>query len=79
MIISKLTRTMVVVRAMQNPNIKPDMMNLWPRRLFSWKIVMWPAAASRYRNMKTDAMGTSTPVEGIPPTAAVVGAYGGPL
>jgi len=32
-----------------------------------------------YKNMKTADMGTSTLILGTPPTAAVVGAYGGPL
>jgi hypothetical protein len=75
--IRKLTRIMVTVRAMQKPNIKPDMMNLWPRLRLIWKMVICPAAASMNKNRKTADMGTSTPTVGTPPTAAVVGAYGG--
>ena len=77
MVIRKLTRIIVTVRAMQKPNIKPDMMNLWPRLRLIWKMVIWPAAASINKNRKTADMGTSTPKVGTPPTAAVVGGYGG--
>ena len=37
--------TMVVIRAMQKPNIMPEMVKLWPRARFTWKMVMWEAGA----------------------------------
>lgn len=68
--------THVVIRAMQKPNIMPDMMNLWPRLLFIWKMVIWATAPQMKRNKKTAEMGTSVETVGTPPRLAVVGGYG---
>ena len=61
----------VTMRAMQKPNIMADMMNLWPLRLLSWKIVMWAIAPQMKRKRKTAVMGTSTEMVGTPPRPAV--------
>ena len=35
---------MVTIRDWQKPNIMPDRRNLWPRRLLTWRMVIWLAA-----------------------------------
>lgn len=56
------------------PSIMADIINLCPRFRFNWDIVMWAAAPSQKRNMKTAVIGTSSLTVGKPPRLAVVGA-----
>jgi hypothetical protein len=50
--------------------------NLWPLRLFSWKMVMCHAALIMKSDKKTMVIGRSTPFSMLPPRAHVVGTYG---
>lgn len=71
-------RTQAVMRAMQKPKRAPEALNLCPRRLFFWKMVICVAAAAMKRKRKTAVMGSSTLVLGTPPKPAVLDAYGPP-
>lgn len=73
-----IRRIDATVRAMQKPKEATDGMNLYPRFLFFWKIVIWPAAQARNMAIKTAETGTSTEIVARPPTPALVGRYGGP-
>ena len=53
-------------------------MNLWPRLLFSWKIVICVAAPPMKRARKTAVTGMSTDFLGAPPSCHICGAYGPP-
>jgi hypothetical protein len=55
------------------PNRAALKMNLWPRFLFFWKMVMCHAALIMKRTMNTAVMGMSTLFFGVPPRAHVVG------
>lgn len=48
-------------------------MNLCPRRLFNWKMVICHIALPMYMTSNTAVMGMSTPFVGMPPSAHVVG------
>ena len=61
---------------MQNPNIAPDITNLWFLRRFFCKIVMLVAANAMKMAMNTALIGTSGVIEGSSPRLAVVEAYG---
>lgn len=71
-----ILKTQLVIRAMQKPKSMPDMRNLCPRLLLTWRIVMLETAPVMKRTKKTAVIGTSTPIVGTPPRPAVVGAYG---
>jgi len=61
------------IRAMQKPNSMPDMMNFWPRRWLTWRIVMCIAAPMIKRTRKMEVIGSSRVVVGVPPRPAAVG------
>ena len=67
-----MRRTMVTNRDIQKPNNMPEMMNLCPFFMLTWRMVMWSAAPMMKRSIKTVHMGTSRPIVGRPPRAAVV-------
>ena len=50
------------------PKRRPDMRNLWPLALFSWKMVMCAIALHMNRNKKTAVIGISVPILGMPPS-----------
>jgi hypothetical protein len=74
-----LDLTFNLIESNNLPNIIPDMRNLWPFRLLSWKIVMCVAAPHIKRKRNTAATGTSRATVGTPPSDAVAGGYGGPV
>lgn len=61
-----------IIRAIQNPNKRPDMMNLCFFFRFSCRIVICVTAPPRNKARKTTVMGTSVPTVGTPPSDAVV-------
>lgn len=71
--------TSAVVRAMQKPKTMPEMINLWPRRRLTCRMVMLVAAPATKKSRSTAQMGSSSFGVGMPPRAAVVGGYGGPV
>lgn len=68
-----------MMRDMQNPNVTPDGMNLWPLARLRRRRVMWLAAPVMNRARKTAQIGMSRDVVGRPPIEAVLGAYGPPI
>lgn len=56
---------MVTIRAIQNPNIKPLMRNLWPRRRLIWSIVctMVSRVSLSFREPQTYHVGNSATEE----------------
>jgi hypothetical protein len=58
---------------MQKSKINADIINFWPRRRLSWKMVMCVAAPSIKRTKNTEVMGLSRLVVGCPPKPAVFG------
>lgn len=60
------------------PRIAPLNMNLCPRPLLPFRILMWMIPNMRYRISKTTETGTSGTIIGVPPKPAFRGAYGGP-
>lgn len=59
------------IRDMQNPNVTPDGMNLWPLARLRRSRVMWQAAPAMKRARKTAHIGTSRGIVGRPPTEAI--------
>jgi hypothetical protein len=71
--------TFAEIRAMEKPKKRPERMNLWPRRLLRWKIVMLSAAEEMKKARMTAEMGMSTERVGVRPRPAYLGGYGGPF
>lgn len=68
--------THVVIRAIQKPNSTPEIINLCPRFLFTWKMVMCATAPRMKSTRKTARIGTSTLTVGMRPDPAFLGGYG---
>jgi len=71
-----IRRTEAEMRAMQNPNIMPLMMNFLPRFKLTWRIVMCVAAPRMKRRRNTAVIGTSRCVVGSPPMPAAGTSHG---